>query len=169
MRAIIAWAGQGVSLNTFSHSMTNLTDPEGSSSLLIATLDNVPDFLPLLQTSLATNYDHIDTSSLSLGKMDDFIPDWDIVYPVGNLLHSVKLPLPAGSVTTAARMWTGFEVVAIESTLNAVKEQRTVLLEMRHPGIMWAVMAFTAEVVAWDLPSKPDRGLRRHHVKVRGN
>lgn len=36
---------------------------------------------------------------------------------------------------------------------------------MTHPNIIWPVVAFVADVVSWDLPESPERGLIRHHVK----
>lgn len=36
---------------------------------------------------------------------------------------------------------------------------------MLHPGLIWPVIAFNGDVVSWDLPTAPERGLVRHHVK----
>lgn len=42
---------------------------------------------------------------------------------------------------------------------------RKLTLVIDHPGLIWTVIAFDADIIAWDLPELPQRGLRRHHVK----
>lgn len=36
---------------------------------------------------------------------------------------------------------------------------------MDHPGLIWTVISFSADVISWDLPEEAERGLIRHHVK----
>lgn len=35
------------------------------------------------------------------------------------------------------------------NVLNSIKQTRHVELTLEHPGIIWPVMSFTADVVAW--------------------
>ena len=52
--------------------------------------------------------------------------------------------------------------------LNSVKQTRRLTLQIDHPGIIWTVIAFSANVLEWELPQKPPRGNQRHHVKASG-
>lgn len=78
-------------------------------------------------------------------------------------------------------------VTVQRSVLNTIKQTRQLELTLEHPGMIWPVMSFTADVVAWgaldaelckrfgtrqadqhvsaDLPKVPERGQVRHHVK----
>lgn len=88
------------------------------------------------------------------------------IYPVSQFLHSYKIPLPAWAPAEyVSPFQDSFKVEAIESRLNAVTQTRYVRLALRHPGIIWTVMAFNGDVVQWDLPEPAERGDHRHHVK----
>lgn len=143
--------------------MTNVSEARNPSSLLIAAADQGTHFGDLVSETLQAI--GIDTKELSPVSMDDFTPDWDIVYPVGALLHSIKIPLP-DSFASVVKWKSIFTVQAIESSLNSVKQTRRLTLQIDHPGIIWTVIAFTANVIEWDLPQKPPRGSQRHHIKV---
>lgn len=58
-----------------------------------------------------------------------------------------------------------FKVELLESRLNAVTRARSIKLAIHHPGIIWSVIAFDANVMRWNLPAAPEPGMIRHHVK----
>ncbi|GAA5932298.1 hypothetical protein JCM1841_005187 [Sporobolomyces salmonicolor] len=95
---------------------------------------------------------------------DDLSVDWDIIYPVSQFLTTYKVPLPPVHDSYKSP-WGDFRVTVEKSTLNAVTRTRSLDLVLHHPSIMWPVIAFEADVVAWDLPQPPERGPIRHHVK----
>lgn len=102
-----------------------------------------------------------------VANSDDDIPDWDIIYPVSQFLLSYKIPLSAPTPDFQSPFADTFGVSVASSNLNPVTKQRSMKLIVNHPGIIWSVIAFTGDVVSWSLPESPDRGMHRHHVKVR--
>lgn len=87
------------------------------------------------------------------------------IYPISQFLQSYKVPLPALPADYVSPFASKFRVEVTDSRLNAVTQTRYVKLAIRHPEIIWTVIAFTADVISWDLPSSPERGQVRHHVK----
>ncbi|KAI9630233.1 hypothetical protein KEM48_014156 [Puccinia striiformis f. sp. tritici PST-130] len=151
--------------------MENLTSSSPSFDLHIASMDRAPGFEKLVG-------DLIDTLSLSdqspvLSSINDDIPDWDIIYPVSQFLKSYQVPLSLikhqyleDEKTRYVSPWTDkFKITSLSSHLDFINQQRTMVIAIDHPGIIWTVIAFTADVVEWDLPSRPMRGKRRHHIK----
>ncbi|GAA5877205.1 hypothetical protein JCM16303_006201 [Sporobolomyces ruberrimus] len=95
---------------------------------------------------------------------NDLSVDWDIIYPIGQFLTTYKVPLhpvPSNYVSP----WADFKVTVEKSTLDVINMRRSIDLVLEHPGVIWPVIAFEADVVSWDLPRAPERGLVRHHVK----
>lgn len=70
-------------------------------------------------------------------------------YPVSQFLTTYRIPLPAPPATYASPWLDTFRVSVKQVRLNAVKQTRTVDIVLQHPGIMWPVIAFDADVVAW--------------------
>lgn len=93
-------------------------------------------------------------------------------------------PVPSNYVSP----WADFKVTVEKSTLDVINMRRSIDLVLEHPGVIWPVIAFEADVVSWgepfpnlslyssrgqnltsrasvDLPRAPERGLVRHHVK----
>ncbi|KAA1066931.1 hypothetical protein PGTUg99_015865 [Puccinia graminis f. sp. tritici] len=157
--------------------MENLTSSSPSFDLHIASMDRAPGFENLVKNL-------IDTLSLSdqspvLSSINDDIPDWDIIYPVSQFLKSYQVPLSLikhqlmeseqdgeDGKTRYVSPWTDkFKITSLSSKLDFINQQRTIVIAIDHPGIIWTVIAFTADVVEWDLPSRPLRGKRRHHIK----
>ncbi|GAA5858742.1 hypothetical protein JCM8547_004967 [Rhodosporidiobolus lusitaniae] len=101
-----------------------------------------------------------------LSSADDLSTDWDILYPVSQFLTTYKVPLPPADLFYTSPWSETFKIVVEQSRLNAVKQTRTLDLVLEHSGIIWPVVAFNADVVAWDLPQPPERGAHvRHHIK----
>lgn len=57
------------------------------------------------------------------------------------------------------------QIQAINEVIDLEAGTRKITLEIKHPGLIWTVIAFTAEVLEWDLPSPPPKGIQRHHIK----
>ncbi|WAR57984.1 hypothetical protein PtB15_5B214 [Puccinia triticina] len=154
--------------------MENLTSSSPSFDLHIASMDRAPGFESLVKHLIDTL--SISDESPILSSINDDIPDWDIIYPVSQFLKSYQVPLSllkhqamgAGQDggDRYVSPWTDkFKITSLSSKLDFINQQRTIVLAIDHPGIIWTVIAFTADVVEWDLPSRPLRGKRRHHIK----
>ncbi|KAK4701094.1 hypothetical protein P7C70_g5142, partial [Phenoliferia sp. Uapishka_3] len=139
--------------------MENQTSTE--VHLHIASIDGTPSY-DLIQSA---------TQSLSAGnavpvnvEASDSNADWIVLFPVDSFLTNYKVPLPP-LPSSYVSPWEGFQVVAENSVLNSIKQTRSLDIVMKHPGIIWPVVAFTADVVDWKLPEAAPRGVVRHHVK----
>ncbi|MBW0475805.1 hypothetical protein O181_015520 [Austropuccinia psidii MF-1] len=155
--------------------MQNLTTNPPQFGLHIASIDGASGFDNLVQ-------DIIDSLGLPhktpiLNAINDDIPDWDIIFPVSQFLKSYQIPLTSVEhhslvnefdkvVSHVSPSSKTFKVNLLSEKIDFIHHQRTLSLVINHPGIIWSVIAFTADVVAWDLPEPPSRGIKRHHVKV---
>ncbi|GAA5957518.1 hypothetical protein JCM3765_001166 [Sporobolomyces pararoseus] len=81
------------------------------------------------------------------------------------LIPIVPLDPVASTTSDYVSSWSNFKVVVEKSSLDVVNMRRSLDLVLEHPGVIWPVIAFEADVVSWDLPKSPERGLIRHHVK----
>ncbi|KAI8460332.1 hypothetical protein BY996DRAFT_4574820 [Phakopsora pachyrhizi] len=154
--------------------MENLTTTPSTFSFHIASMDRAPNFKSTVKT-IAHSLS-LDSNEVSLNTINEDIPDWDIIYPVSQFLISYQIPLASaehqmvtngkGETMKYNSPWRElFKVTTISSKLDYIKQHRTLSIAIDHPGIIWSVIAFTADVVSWDLPVSPERGSRRHHVK----
>jgi len=98
--------------------------------------------------------------------INDFLPEFDIIYPVSQFLTSYKVNLHSAPSSYSSPWRESFTVKATRSILNAVKQTRELQIRMDHPGLIWPVIAFEADVLSWDLPEPAERGSVRHHVKA---
>lgn len=81
-------------------------------------------------------------------------------------LTSYKIALPTTLAVESVHPWKeSFTLTATRSVLNAVKQTRSLEIIMDHPGLIWTVISFSADVISWDLPEEAERGVIRHHVK----
>ncbi|GAA5994045.1 hypothetical protein JCM5350_000059 [Sporobolomyces pararoseus] len=142
--------------------MENTSTTPSEFHLHVASIDGNP-FLDLVKTSTE--------GLIPLGKVpeptiaSDLSVDWDVIYPIGQFLTTYKVPLhpvPSDYVSTWSE---NFKVVVEKSSLDVVNMRRSLDLVLEHRGVIWPVIAFEADVVSWDLPKSPERGLIRHHVK----
>lgn len=154
----------------------NLTDSTPTFELHIASLDRATGFEALAKEII--NSVRLSDQPPAFNLINDDIPDWDIIFPVSQFLKSYRVPInlpdhqllstgKAGEPPTRYQSpWVNkFKVTSLFSKLDYVHQRRTLVLAIDHPGIIWTVIAFTADVVEWDLPSRPGRGKRRHHIK----
>ncbi|KAK4055194.1 hypothetical protein OIV83_000474 [Microbotryomycetes sp. JL201] len=136
--------------------MENTTTTPPHYNLHVASVDGAPfEDLVVAATKGLTLADEIPTPA----RADDYTTDWDVIFP------TYKVPLPPAPATYTSPFQGSFTVKAVKSVLNSIKRTRTLEIEMKHPGIMWPVVAFDADVISWDLPKPPARGFIRHHVK----
>lgn len=70
-------------------------------------------------------------------------------YPVSQFLTTYRIPLPPPPATYSSPWLETFELEVAQTRLNAIKQTKTVDIVLHHPGIMWPVIAFDADVVAW--------------------
>lgn len=154
--------------------MENITTTPPTFSLHLASMDRAPGFYELVK-------DTMDVMAVSqqtpiLNAINDDIPDWDIIYPVSQFLKSYQIPLisddhrmittDGGQLSQYVSPWTDtFKINLLHNKLDHINHHRTLVFAVDHPGIIWTVIAFTADVVSWDLPENPTRGIERHHIK----
>jgi hypothetical protein len=162
--------------------MENTTTTPSVFHLYVAGLDPAPFYDLVLDAT---------TSLVPTNRVPEFVPqdedrsEWDIIFvrtsrsslstsqltsertpqPIGQFLTSYKIDLPPVPSSYVSPWSSTFTLVGRNSRLNPVKRTRSIELVMEHPSIMWPVLAFSGDVVAWDLPSPPERGTMRHHVK----
>lgn len=146
----------------YSLHMENISASIPPAELLVASADSELGFTTLVSSSLLKL--GIDTGPLRLASVTDEHPSFDIIYPIGQLLNSVAIPLPHAENYLSP--WRDvFKVYATDESLNAITKRRKLTVTIDHPGLIWTVIAFDADVVAWDLSAQPSRGRQRHHVK----
>ncbi|CAA22540.1 ER metallopeptidase Erm1 [Schizosaccharomyces pombe] len=135
----------------FVQRMENITSNE--VSLHIASADSAPGFDKLSSdlSSLLTDEPVVKT------EMDDWNSDWDTVYPFSQFLGSYRIPLnDTVDVTTLPSIKFSNKVVK-DNVVN-------VTVTVEHPGLIWTVVSFDADVLSWSLPEVPST-VRRHHVR----
>ncbi|ORY84283.1 hypothetical protein BCR37DRAFT_334118, partial [Protomyces lactucae-debilis] len=145
----------------FSQHMYNLTD--GSTSLHFACADSAPGFGAYV-SSLASRLQGagIATGQAVSMPMNEWVAEWDVVYPFSQFLDSYKVPLETPALQALSA---GYETPTLEAK-HQVRRGGLVdlVLEVKHAGLIWTVMSFDADVVDWSLP-RGIQGYGRHHVK----
>ncbi|GAA5912605.1 hypothetical protein JCM8208_004787 [Rhodotorula glutinis] len=142
--------------------MENTTTTPSTFNLHVASVDGTP-FSGLVESATAGLRAAGSVPQPTIA--DDLSVDWDIVYPVSQFLTTYRIELPPVDTDYVAPWTDSLKVTVQRNVLNSIKQTRHVELTLEHPGIIWPVMSFTADVVAWDLPKAPERGDVRHHVK----
>lgn len=157
--------------------------------LHIAIADGAPGFDRLVSDVAAMLDVEMANDTYSHGakpmELSSYNSDWDVIYPYSNFLASYKLPLDTSPDYAWAKEGSTFQVVAVESQFgfedelelegrsmfaqveSQAKPMRTrrVKLEVRHPGLIWTVIAFDAHVLEWNLDERPPDEYARHRVK----
>jgi hypothetical protein len=146
----------------FALQIENITS--GDHSLHIAACDAAPKFDTLV-SGIVDEFGAVGQQA-NLNEMDDWNPDWDIIYPFSQFVTPYKLDMPA--VAGYSSPWTGkqkFDIVAMHDAVNHVDNTRNLTLRIDHPGLIWTAVAFDAHVLSWDLDNKPPPKNTRHHIK----
>ncbi|KAJ1299562.1 hypothetical protein OPQ81_011969 [Rhizoctonia solani] len=144
----------------FGMHVENITS--GDYTLQLGAADAAPGFDKLVD-ELAAEFG-APGAKPTLNVMDDWNPDWDVLYPFSQFVTSYKLtaPRPQGYESQWAKTFT---VKAFEDILDFATGTRRLTLKISHPGLIWTVIAFDAWVVNWSLGSPPPHGVARHHIK----
>ncbi|ORY69282.1 hypothetical protein BCR35DRAFT_319080 [Leucosporidium creatinivorum] len=145
--------------------MENISATPPQFDLHLAGLDSVP-FEELVMS--ATKGLTASNTVPEPVQVDDDNSDWNIIFPVSQFLTTYKVPLPPTEATYSSPFTETFTVRATRDVLNSIKRTRSLDIELKHPGLIWPVIAFNGDVVSWDLPQPPERGDIRHHVKSVG-
>ncbi|KAJ7056182.1 hypothetical protein C8F01DRAFT_1029694 [Mycena amicta] len=140
--------------------LENVTTSE--HHLHIATADGAPGFAELVQ-DIAAEFSGVQAETV---VMNDYNSDWDALYPFSAFLSPYKLALPAASRADYVSPWlAAFTLSAENDVTNFAAGTRSFRLVVRHPGLIWTVVAFDAHVLEWNLDGNPPDELTRHHVK----
>ncbi|CDR98784.1 uncharacterized protein SPSC_00911 [Sporisorium scitamineum] len=152
----------------FVHQVENITSNEWFMN--VGAADPAPGF-KTLANELQSEFGISTQSSAALMEMNDYNPDFDILYPVSAFLtpYKFQLPSPPTGFSTKyaapAAEANHFTVKATDEVIDLEAATRSLTLEMNHPGVIWSVVAFDAEILSWNLPSAPPEGYQRHHLK----
>ncbi|GAA5843912.1 hypothetical protein JCM11251_002246 [Rhodosporidiobolus azoricus] len=144
--------------------MENTTTSPPEFHLHVATTDSQPfaDLVTRATAGLTASADAVPEPTVA----DDLSVDWDLIYPISQLLTTYKVALPPADPSYVSPFDSTFVLSVEKSILNSVKQTRRLELVLDHPGVIWPVVSFNADVVEWDLPTLPERGAHvRHHVK----
>ncbi|KAJ9107223.1 hypothetical protein QFC20_003758 [Naganishia adeliensis] len=135
----------------------------GTHTLHVAQLDSGPGF-PEFVEKVHTKYG-MQTRMPVPSIPSDTNSDWDILYPISAFIEAEKFPvigqaLPAGEVLPTIQ----FQLV--ENVWDDVLNTRNVTLRINHEGLIYPVIAFSAEVLEWSFQTAAPVGHTRHYVKA---
>lgn len=145
----------------FVQYLYNATD--SSTSLHFASADSAPGFKSYLD-DLAMR---LDLGIVLENHVTEWVSDWDTIYPFSQFLDSYRIDLPTPIIQELPDTYSDPTIIG-SSTPITTYENGTKIVEVNiacdHPGLIWTVISFDAEIIEWDLPM-PDSGMQRHHIK----
>lgn len=145
----------------FVQYLFNVSD--SSTSLHFASADPAPGFEQYLEGIAG----RLDLGIVQENQMTEWLSDWDTIYPFSQFLNSYRIDLPTPTFQTLPDAYSDPEITgtAITTTTyeNGTREVQ-VQIACSHPGLIWTVLSFDADIKAWDLPM-PNPGFQRHHIK----
>lgn len=108
--------------------------------------------------------------------MDEYNPDFAILYPVSNFITPYKMRLQTPARPSPWTLATHHDQTPVPQTQTFVPRvtqdkydwdagTRQLTLTLDRPNLIWSVMAFDADILEWDLPTPPPKGMQRHHLK----
>ncbi|KZV84957.1 hypothetical protein EXIGLDRAFT_726594 [Exidia glandulosa HHB12029] len=96
--------------------------------------------------------------------MNDWNTEWDTMYPFSQFVSPYKITLPTPKDYTSS--WSErFQVIKTTESVDMTAGSRGLTISVKHPGVIWTVLAFDADVLSWSLGSAPPAGMQRHHIK----
>ncbi|MCO5565485.1 hypothetical protein L7F22_019158 [Adiantum nelumboides] len=109
----------------------------------------------------------IDQEPFTKVDMDDYNPDFAILYPVSTFLTPYKMRVPMPQPSSPWTLPDGDEFVPKVSNekIDWQAGTRSFTLTIRRPNLIWSVIALDADIIEWDLTSPPPPGMQRHHIK----
>lgn len=139
--------------------MENITSQE--QHLHVASADGAAGF-DLLAVDIADQFGA--NGSLPTPGFESWESDWDVIYPFSEFLvkYKVDLPLKSGYLEPPTH---DFTVTAHNETIDEVAGTRKFTLEIKHPNIIWTVVAFDAYVLEWSIDDSPPDEFARHHIR----
>ncbi|EEB08932.1 peptidase [Schizosaccharomyces japonicus yFS275] len=135
----------------FVQHMENITS--GEFSLHIATADTAPGFEKLVD-DISNEFSAVPAVA---NNVDDWNSDWDTIYPFSQFLDAYRVPLKDTVSVDLLPTITLDEAIEDGDLMN-------VTVTVHHPGLLWTVLSFDAELISWSLPDVPV-GTRRHHIR----
>ncbi|KAL1744532.1 hypothetical protein HDZ31DRAFT_82588 [Schizophyllum fasciatum] len=145
--------------------MENVTS--GEHKLHIGGFDAAPDF-EILAREIATALPAAAPgTTFGAVPMTPYNSDWNTLYPVSAFLspYAVNMEIGAGYVSPWVADGPVFYARATRDERDEAAGTRALTLEMYHPGLIWSVIAFDADVLSWSLDNDPPKGRSRHHIK----
>ena len=142
----------------FVQYLYNVTD--STTSLHFANADPAPGFNQYIEEIRQK----LDLGPIEENQMDEWISDWDTIYPFSQFLNSYKIQLDG--VQDQSDAVKNLQVTGKVLGRVDVGEDDVVSVEITvdHPGLIWTVISFDAELASWDLPM-PEPDSKRHHVR----
>lgn len=145
----------------FVHQTQNFTSGEWLMNLGGADPDSTSLFKVIKDAAEHTGYIGAAPEKV---EMHPWNPDFDPLYPVSQFIapYKYRLPVPEeGHILNPP-----FRIVVTHESFDWEAGLRNVTLHIEHPGLIWSVVAFDADLVAWDVgPTPPPSGFQRHHIK----
>ncbi|KZV66959.1 hypothetical protein PENSPDRAFT_755311 [Peniophora sp. CONT] len=148
----------------FVLSSDNITT--GERSLHIGAADGAPGFDDLA-VDIGSAFGAAGGVAI-LEEMNDYNGDWDVLYPFSAFMSPYQISLPHISGYSSPFRAGGeqeFRVHAVNDRVDTVAGTRSFTLQIDHPGVIWTVVAFDAQVLSWSLESPPPEEYARHHIK----
>ncbi|EKM81542.1 hypothetical protein AGABI1DRAFT_69822 [Agaricus bisporus var. burnettii JB137-S8] len=136
----------------------------GEHHLHIAGADGAPGY-ELLVEDVTKEFSTADVLPKPI-VMNDYNSDWDTLYPFSAFLTPYKVPLAVERSYKSP--WVAdqqFSVSAINDIRDTDAGTRSLTLEVKHPGLIWSVIAFDAHVLKWTLDNDPPDEHGRHFIK----
>ncbi|KAJ9121564.1 hypothetical protein QFC22_002183 [Naganishia vaughanmartiniae] len=141
--------------------MYNVTS--GTHTLHVAQLDSGPGF-PEFVTKVHERYG-MQTRMPVQSVPSDSNSDWDILYPISAFIEAEKFPV-IGHTWPAAEILPEVRVRLTEDTWDNNLNTRNITLSVNHEGLIYPVLAFSADVVEWSFQTAAPVGHTRHYVKA---
>ncbi|KAJ9119852.1 hypothetical protein QFC24_005566 [Naganishia onofrii] len=135
----------------------------GTHTLHVAQLDSGPGF-PEFVTKVHERYG-MQTRMPVQSVPSDSNSDWDILYPISAFIEAEKFPV-IGHTWPAAEILPEVKVRVMEDSWDENLNTRNITLGVNHEGLIYPVLAFSADVVEWSFQTAAPVGHTRHYVKA---
>lgn len=139
--------------------MENITSNE--QHLHVASADGAAGF-GLLAMNIADQFGV--NGTVPTPGIESWESDWDVIYPFSQFLVKYKVDLPLKPAYLEPPTY-DFTVMARNETIDEVAGTRKFTLEVKHPNIIWTVVAFDAHVLEWSIDDSPPNEFARHHIR----
>lgn len=97
--------------------------------------------------------------------LTEYDSDWDVLYPLPAFLDTWRFPI-ASPPSDFTFPQPGLDHTELPCEGGAMQGVRRLKLRFDFTGLVWPVLAFEGEVVAWSFDFEPPKGRKRHHLKI---